>query len=160
MKEHSQGYRQLVSNEPISSSFEVFRQKIKSWFAGGREYQFLVYVREKVVGTIFFYCGNKEKRTIKISCFFTPEIRKRIAVAESLGMAISFAFHILHVRAVLFDVYENNASMLDFARKLGAIEVGTRQSAMVKERRIKQFLLSAKEIVPLLKKLSVLERFY
>jgi RimJ/RimL family protein N-acetyltransferase len=112
MKNNKEEYRLLVSDEPIPETYEEFQNRLNIWFTHGRNYQFLVKKKDKTVGTIFFYGLDPENRSIKLSAYFIPEVRKTPLIGEALGLILNFALEILKVEKVEFSVYKENEEML------------------------------------------------
>lgn len=159
MSQHSDEYRQTVSDEPIPSSIDEFREKLRIWFRSGRNYQFLVYSRSQhLSGTIFLYGWDEQRKIVKYSCFFIPNKRKEVVVAEALGLVVSFAFHFMNIKNIYFDVYDDNHEMQRLAHKFGGNELSHRESAVNKNRIIINYLLSGDAIDRLINKLNQLEK--
>jgi RimJ/RimL family protein N-acetyltransferase len=117
MKNNKEEYRLLVSDEPFPETYEEFQEKLNIWFTHERNYQFLVKKDNKTVGTIFFYGLNYENRSVKLSVYFIPEVRKTPLVGEALGLILNFALEILKVEKVEFSVYKENEEMLRILEK-------------------------------------------
>jgi RimJ/RimL family protein N-acetyltransferase len=112
MKNNKEEYRFLISDEPVPETYEEFQERLKIWFTHGRNYQFLVKKDNKTVGTIFFYSLNLENKSVKLSAYFIPEVRKTTLIGEALGLILNFALEILKVEKVEFSVYKENEEML------------------------------------------------
>jgi len=117
MKKNKEEYRFLISDEPVPETYEEFKERLNIWFTHGRNYQFLVKKKDKTVGTIFFYGLNLDNKSVKLSVYFIPEVRKTILVGEALGLILNFALEVLKVKKVEFSVYKENEEMLKFLEK-------------------------------------------
>jgi RimJ/RimL family protein N-acetyltransferase len=117
MKNNKEEYRSLVSDEPVPETYEEFQNRLKIWFTHGRNYQFLVKKKDKTVGTIFFYGLDSESKSVKLSAYFIPEVRKTPLIGEALGLILNFALEILKVEKVDFSVYKENKEMLRILEK-------------------------------------------
>jgi RimJ/RimL family protein N-acetyltransferase len=156
MKKNKDEYRFLISDESIPETYEEFQERLNIWFTHDRNYQFLVRKKGKditekgeIVGTIFFYGWDKERKTVKMSAYFIPEARKTSLIAESLGLAINFALKIMKVEKVEFDVYEENKEMLQFLQKERELKkyinkLGESKSKVNPERTVINFEISLK----------------
>lgn len=156
MKKNKDEYRFLISDESIPETYGEFQERLNIWFTHGRNYQFLVRKKGKditekgeIVGTIFFYGWDKERKTVKISAYFIPEARKTSLIAESLGLAMNFALKIMKVEKVEFDVYEENKEMLQFLQKERELKkyinkLGESKSKVNPERTVINFKISLK----------------
>jgi len=159
IKKNKDEYRFLISDEPVPETYEEFQERLKIWFTHGRNYQFLVKKKDKTVGTIFFYGLDPEKKSVKLSAYFIPEVRKTSLIGEALGLILNFALEILKVEKVEFSVYKENEEML---RILGKEKIkryikerGESKSTVNPERTIINFeinLESLKEIDERLKR--------
>lgn len=114
-------YEQKVSNQIIPKEYSSYLQTMKAWFNNGRNYQFLVYNKKKIlVGTIFFYAYNSQNKSIKISCYFS--VKGKIIIGESIGAGIQLVCHHIHqISNIIFDVYTNNKKVLSLTKKIDAI---------------------------------------
>ena len=160
MRENSREYRFLVSDESIPTTYELFQEKLRKWFSGGRTHQFLIREKnsQRIVGTIFFYCHNSLIQEIKSSAFFIPEIRKTLCVAESLAVSMLFAREIVGVDAVCFSVYAENEHMLKITKKLKAELMGISAGAVNPERRVSMYRLPLSVLTSITDKLRVFSR--
>jgi len=160
MKENAHDYRFLISDEDISTTYRLFQERLYGWFNGGRMYQFLVRKKngQNAIGTIFFYCHDTLKREVKLSAFFTPEVRKTLCVAESLAESILFAKRIIDIEAVCFSVYAENNYMLKIANKLKAALVSTSTSTLNPQRQILMYRLTPSSLESITDKLQILSR--
>jgi len=112
MDNNKEEYRFLISDEPVPETYEEFQKRLKIWFTHGRNYQFLVKKKDKTVGTIFFYDLDPENKSVKLSAYFIPQVRKTPLIGEALGLILNFALEILKVEKVEFSVYKENEEML------------------------------------------------
>ena len=156
MKKNKDEYRFLISDESIPETYGEFQERLNIWFTHGRNYQFLVRKKGKditekgeVVGTIFFYGWDKERKTVKMSAYFISEARKTSLIAESLGLAMNFALKIMKVEKIEFDVYEENKEMLQFLQKERELKkyinkLGESKSKVNPERTVINFEISLK----------------
>lgn len=152
MKDNEIEYRLFVSDFPVSQKYEDFQKQLDNWFSHGRNFQFLVYKKDnkdfkkELIGTIFFYGWSKEKKTIKISIYFTPKYRKSIFIGEALGAALLFVKQIIKINELLFDCYVENKEMIELAYKIGSEKLGESQSELNPERKLINFILSRRKI--------------
>jgi len=156
IKKNKDEYRFLISDESVPETYEEFQERLNIWFTHSRNYQFLVRKKGKdiiekgeVIGTIFFYGWDKERKTIKISAYFIPEARKTSLIAESLGLAMNFALKIIKAEKIEFDVYEENKEMLQFLQKERELKkyinkLGESKSKVNPERTVINFEISLK----------------
>jgi len=156
----------LISDEPVPETYKEFQERLNIWFTYGRNYQFLVRKKEKnitekgeFVGTIFFYGWDKERKTVKISAYFIPEIRKTPLIAESLGLTIHFALRIMRIEKIEFDVYKENEEMLQFLQKERGLKnyinkLGESKSKVNPERKVINFEISLKGLKEIDKRLK------
>jgi RimJ/RimL family protein N-acetyltransferase len=117
MKNNKEEYRLLVSDEPVPETYQEFQGRLKIWFTHVRNYQFLVKKKDKTVGTVFFYSLDPGNKSIKLSAYFIPEVRKTPLIGEALGLILNFALEILKVEKVEFSVYKENEEMLRILEK-------------------------------------------
>lgn len=154
MRDNTHEYQKTISGEDVPTSVETFNTSVRRWFSSGRNYQFLVYDRhDYLVGTIFFYSWNRETSCIKYSCFFIPTVRKRLVIAESIGMSFVFAIDVIEVQGIAFDVYEGNYTMQNIAAKIDATYIGTKSSSTRVDRKVKTYLLTRSALERLIPKL-------
>jgi RimJ/RimL family protein N-acetyltransferase len=147
-------YSLFVDNSYTCESCELFIEKIQTWFSNGRSHQFLV--RDPLglfVGTIFFYNFDVESHSVKLSCFFSRDYRKKLLVMESLGIAITFAKYILNINTLTFSVYCNNGHMLNLVKKLGFAEIQPKKGNTDRV----NFLISYEDINRIIELLSKLK---
>jgi RimJ/RimL family protein N-acetyltransferase len=147
MKNNKDEYRFLISDEPVPETYEEFQNRLNIWFTHGRNYQFLVKKDNKTVGTIFFYGLNPEKKSVKLSAYFIPEVRKTPLVGEALGLILNFALEILKVEKIEFSVYKENKVMLEMIEKNREFKdyfkrIGESPSSVNPERTIINFEIS------------------
>lgn len=123
MIENERDYVENVFHEEVPKKYSDFCNLISSWFANGREFQFLAFdkITNQIIGTIFFY--RKRHETVKMSVYFIKKYRKSVKIAEAMGAALLFARDVMGVIQINFSVYKKNRNMLLFARKIGAIKV-------------------------------------
>jgi RimJ/RimL family protein N-acetyltransferase len=151
MKNNKEEYRLLVSDEPVPETYEEFQNRLNIWFTHGRNYQFLVKKKDnKTVGTIFFYGLDSESKSVKLSVYFIPEVRKTSLIGEALGLILNFALEILKVEKVEFSVYKENEEMLRILEK-GKIkryikERGESKSTVNPERTIINFEINLESL--------------
>lgn len=139
-------YRKFVSDQNIPSTYTEFTHTLKTWFSGGRMYQFLVYSKynkKHLIGTIFFYGYDKQSGYVKMSAFFEKKFRNQLPVAESLGMAITFVKQIIKAKEVYFSVYLENKNMIRIAKKMGFVVVYVSPSAVNPKRKIETYKIKA-----------------
>ena len=158
MKNNKEEYRFLISDEPVPETYEEFQKRLNIWFTHGRNYQFLVKKDNKTVGTIFFYGLNSESKSIKLSAYFIPEVRKTPLVGEALGLILNFALEILKVEKVEFSVYEENKVMLELIEKNREFKayfkkIGESPSSVNPERTIINFEISLENLKKINEKL-------
>lgn len=124
MLQHAADYQSTVFNQAVPSSYCEFRSLLGNWFSHGRVCQFLVYQKssDRLIGTIFFY-GLQAGQSVKLSVFFTQPYRKGCWIAETMGIAVSFAYHVLSVKCVMFAVYPENVPMLSLCGKLKLVRL-------------------------------------
>lgn len=148
MKDQEKEYRFFVSDQSVPKTYEEIQKELKEWFSGGRNFQFLVFRKKdnKLIGTFFFYGWNEKEKSIKLSVYFVPEIRKSILTGEALGAAVLFAKDILKIENLLFDVYIENKAMIELAKKIGANFITEKCSAVNPERKVLSFVCDKKRI--------------
>jgi len=158
MKNNKEEYKFLISDEPVPETYEEFQKRLNVWFTYGRNYQFLVKKNDKTVGTIFFYSLNPENKSVKLSAYFIPEVRKTPLIAEALGLILNFALEILKVEKVEFSVYKENKEMLKILEKERIkkyiVRTGESQSSVNPERTIINFEINLKSLKEINEKLN------
>lgn len=158
MKNNENEYRLYVSDSLLSQTYEDFQKQLDVWFFHGRNFQFLVYKKDKkdlkkeLIGTIFFYGWNIENKTIKISAFFVPKYRKTVLVGEALGAAALFSKEITKIKELRFDCYIENKDMIKLANELQAQKVSEGPSSVNPERILISFMISEQKLNELLNK--------
>ncbi len=130
MVENENDYKIYVSDEAIPLSYNDFQEKLKYWFNGGRNYQFLIsdVKYNQIIGTIFFYLFNPQEFNINCSVFFIPRVRTSLIVAEAIIATCLSIQTQLKVNFINFSVYTENQKMHVIAKKIGAISIGTKTS--------------------------------
>ena len=159
MKNNKDEYRFLVSDEPVPETYEEFQKRLDTWFTHGRNYQFLVKKKDKTVGTIFFYELDPENKSVKLSVYFIPEVRKTPLIGEALGLILNFALKILKLEKVEFSVYKENLEMLKILEKEREFKkyfnkIGEAQSRVNPERTIINFEISLNHLKEINEKLK------
>lgn len=127
IQDHEDEYLTLIFPEKIDFQPNMFSEQVKLWFNNGRNYQFLVYNRDQIVGTIFLYSHNSGLKSIKLSCFFIQEVRSTLCIPESLGAVILFILDYIEINSLEFSVFNVNKRMLDIVKKIGAVSVLKKQ---------------------------------
>jgi RimJ/RimL family protein N-acetyltransferase len=154
LKEHEKEYRFYVTDEPLPENLEDFRNLLREYFRVSREIQFVVYSKKdkKPVGTTFIYALNEESKSVKISAFFISEVRRTPLIAEALGATVVFAKEKLGIKEIKFDVYKENKDMLKIAEKVGALNLGEKESSVNPDRIVVAFKLPENVIESIQKK--------
>jgi len=78
----------------------------------------MVYKKNDVVGTIFFYDFNPINHSIKCSCFFNRKVRNSLLVVESMFTTLLFVIDLLGLYKLRFSVYISNRRMIKLANKI------------------------------------------
>jgi hypothetical protein len=107
--------------------------------------------RTKAVGTVFFYGLDSTNSSIKLSCFFEPQIRKSLLVGESLGLSMFFVYTVLKIQNILFSVYKTNVIMNKIALKINA-------EFMLSGEKFDLYKLSEPYLRKIVEKINILER--
>lgn len=149
MRNNLDEYQRLVFNQVIPEDYQNFLTILNTWFSNGKIYQFLVYRKSsgQLVGTVFFYQHDKKHGTIKLSVFFKDGERRNCCAAESMGLAIAFAYQVMNIQSILFSVYEENEHMLRIAKKLGLKQELSKATSEFDQRKLFDYELPRQMIV-------------
>lgn len=147
-------YKQKVSDVEVPNNSDGFKEILNSWFKKGRNYQFLVKnLNDVTCGTIFLYCLDLQKKRLKISCYFVPNVRGKLCISESLSLVVLFCLEILKVENIDLSVYSENIQMLKLIEKLKASKTSKSISVLNRNREVINFTFDRPDLYKIISRI-------
>jgi RimJ/RimL family protein N-acetyltransferase len=96
---------------------EKFENELKSDFKKDRHLQFLIFWRNKPIGTIFSYSFNQIDKYAFISLFIEKQYANRSLGIKAFSVFSNFLFQEFNLYKIYFDIYEYNFKMISIIEK-------------------------------------------